>query len=135
MRIVVALSGGVDSAVAAARRKCEGAEVVGAHDSTGAAAADAGAPAAQRSCCGVHDPRAVLSERAPGLLVEGDVVDLEGRPIGRHGGAAGFTVGQRKGIGIAAATAVYVSRVETATNRVTVAPREALLRSTVPVEE
>jgi len=77
----------------------------------------------------------VVAERAPGLLVEGDVLDLEGRPIGRHAGAAGFTVGQRKGIGIAAATALYVSRVETATNRVTVAPREALLRSTVPVEE
>lgn len=56
MRILAALSGGVDSAVAAARLKREGAEVVGVHLRTGVQADGEGAGGA-RSCCGADDAR------------------------------------------------------------------------------
>ena len=79
------------------------------------------------------DHRAVLEERAPGLLRQGDVLDLEGNTIGRHGGAAGFTIGQRKGIGVAAKEALYVAEVDTVGDRIRVGPRESLLRRTVVV--
>jgi tRNA-specific 2-thiouridylase len=79
------------------------------------------------------DHRAVLEERAPGLLREGDVVDEEGRRIGRHGGAAAFTFGQRRGHRVAAATALHVTAVDPRANVVTLGPREACLRRTALV--
>jgi tRNA-specific 2-thiouridylase len=57
MRILTALSGGVDSAVAAARLLRDSADVVAVHYRTGATATDPEAPAASRSCCGVDDAR------------------------------------------------------------------------------
>lgn len=47
------------------------------------------------------DYRAFLRERSPEAFEPGDFVDEEGEVLGRHGGVAGFTVGQRKGIGLA----------------------------------
>jgi tRNA-uridine 2-sulfurtransferase len=81
------------------------------------------------------DHRSVLSERAPGLLREGDVVDAEGRTLGRHGGAAAFTLGQRRGHGVAAATALHVTAVDPRRNVVTLGPREACLRRAVTVAD
>ena len=56
----------------------------------------------------------------------GDVVDSGGRRLGRHAGIHRFTVGQRRGLGVAAATPLYVLRLEPATARVVVGPREEL---------
>lgn len=80
------------------------------------------------------DHRAVLAERAPGLLSEGPIVDADGREIGRHGGAAGFTIGQRRGLGVSAPEALYVREIDTATNVVVAAPRREILRRTVRTE-
>ncbi|HVG93321.1 MAG TPA: tRNA 2-thiouridine(34) synthase MnmA [Planctomycetota bacterium] len=74
------------------------------------------------------DHRAVLAERAPGLLREGPVVDGAGATLGRHGGAAAFTVGQRRGLGVASDAPLHVTEVDVARNRLVVGPREALLR-------
>ncbi len=282
MRILTALSGGVDSAVAAARLRREGAEVIAVHYRTGATAVDVGAPVASRSCCGIDDARdaravaarlglpfyvvdvseafqrdvvgafvagylggttpnpcitcnqlvkfgrlrtlaqelgaeavatghyartapradggtrllrgldrrkdqsyvlygldpaqlamarfplgdackedvraearelglgvaekpdsqelcfvptgdhrAVLEERAPGALRPGPILGPDGEALGVHGGAAAFTVGQRRGLGVAAREPLYVAEVEPAANRVRLAPRAALLRTEV----
>jgi tRNA-specific 2-thiouridylase len=63
----------------------------------------------------------------------GDIVDLNGRVLGRHTGQEAFTVGQRKGLGVAAATPLYVLHKDPSSGRVTVGPREALATSRVIV--
>jgi tRNA-specific 2-thiouridylase len=63
----------------------------------------------------------------------GDIVDRRGRVLGRHRGHHGFTVGQRKGLGVAAAAPLYVLETDARANRVVVGPREALGRTTVHV--
>jgi tRNA-uridine 2-sulfurtransferase len=62
----------------------------------------------------------------PDAAAPGDIVDEGGRVLGGHPGIAHFTVGQRKGLGIAAAVPLYVVRIEPATRRVVVGPQAAL---------
>lgn len=57
----------------------------------------------------------------------GPIVDTRGNVLGEHGGAVHYTVGQRRGLGIAAAEPLYVIRVDAAANRVVVGGREDLL--------
>jgi tRNA-specific 2-thiouridylase len=76
-----------------------------------------------------RDYARVVRHRRPGTFVEGDVVDGDGRVMGRHRGIGGFTIGQRRGLGIAAGAPIYVTRIDEAANTITVGPREALLRS------
>jgi tRNA-specific 2-thiouridylase len=63
----------------------------------------------------------------------GDVVDPDGRVVGRHDGQHRFTVGQRRGLGVAAGEPLYVLGKEAAANRVVVGPRAALARRRVEV--
>ncbi|MFL5819530.1 MAG: tRNA 2-thiouridine(34) synthase MnmA [Solirubrobacteraceae bacterium] len=63
----------------------------------------------------------------------GEIVDRRGRVLGRHRGQHAFTVGQRRGIGVAAAQPLYVLAKDPAANRVTVGPRPQLGRSRVVV--
>jgi tRNA-specific 2-thiouridylase len=65
----------------------------------------------------------------------GDIVDLDGRVLGRHTGQEAFTVGQRKGLGVAAKTPLYVLHKDPSSGRVTVGPREALATSSVVVKD
>ena len=58
----------------------------------------------------------------------GDYLDLEGNTVGRHSGAVSYTIGQRKGLGIALGEPVYVCSKDMAANTVTVGPNEALFR-------
>jgi tRNA-specific 2-thiouridylase len=60
---------------------------------------------------------------------EGRVVDAEGRELGRHAGAHHFTVGQRKGLGIAAKEPLYVIATNAQSQTVTVGSNDDLLRS------
>ncbi|MDH5679331.1 MAG: tRNA 2-thiouridine(34) synthase MnmA [Nitrospinota bacterium] len=57
---------------------------------------------------------------------EGEIVDLEGKVVGHHGGYIGYTVGQRRGLGIAAPEPSYVLRVDPDSNRLVVGRREDL---------
>ena len=56
----------------------------------------------------------------------GDFLDLNGAVVGKHKGAVGYTLGQRKGLGLAMGAPVYVCGKDMACNTVTVGPNEAL---------
>lgn len=64
----------------------------------------------------------------PDALKPGDVLDIEGNVIGRHEGLAHYTIGQRKGLGIAMGRPVYVADLDVDANTVTLGPRETLLK-------
>jgi tRNA-specific 2-thiouridylase len=68
----------------------------------------------------------VIERMKPNALEPGDIVHMEGRVIGRHEGIVHFTVGQRRGLGIAASAPLYVIKLDAASRRVIVGPREAL---------
>ncbi|HEX7175653.1 MAG TPA: aminomethyltransferase beta-barrel domain-containing protein, partial [Pyrinomonadaceae bacterium] len=61
---------------------------------------------------------------APGA---GEIVDTEGRVVGTHGGVQRYTVGQRRGLGLARELPVYVVRVDAEANRVVIGGAEELL--------
>ena len=71
---------------------------------------------------------AIVEKLRPGAADPGDVVDLDGNVIGQHQGILHFTVGQRRGLGIAAPEPLYVVRVEPDTRRVVAGPKQALLK-------
>ncbi len=69
----------------------------------------------------------VVIEREPGAGVAGEIVDVDGRVLGRHDGLAHYTVGQRKGLGIGGlAEPLYVVALDAAGNRVVVGQRSSL---------
>ena len=77
----------------------------------------------------------VIERLRPGAAEPGDIVDLNGRVVGRHDGIIHFTVGQRRGLGVAAGHPLYVLRLDAATRRVVVGPREALRTSRLWLRE
>ena len=82
-------------------------------------------PESQDICLGDH--RSVVESLAgPEQLGSGEIVDGRGNVLGRHDGVHRFTVGQRKGLGIAAPRPLYVLRIDPERRRVVVGPREAL---------
>jgi tRNA-specific 2-thiouridylase len=68
----------------------------------------------------------VIERLKPGAAQAGDIVDLHGNVLGQHDGIIHFTVGQRRGLKLAGPEPHYVIRLEAATRRVVVGPREAL---------
>jgi len=66
---------------------------------------------------------------------EGEIVTADGRTLGRHAGAHHFTVGQRKGLGIAAAEPLYVIQTDSRTQTVTVGSNDDLLRSSLTARD
>lgn len=62
---------------------------------------------------------------------EGDFVDEDGNVLGRHKGIIHYTVGQRKGLGIAFGHPMYVKRIDTARNEVILSDNESLFTGTV----
>ena len=71
-------------------------------------------------------------ERYTGKYYEpGDFLDLQGKVVGRHKGAVSYTLGQRKGLGLAMGAPVYVCAKDMEKNTVTVGPNEALFSTTL----
>ena len=75
----------------------------------------------------------VVERLRPEAGKPGDIVDLDGRVLGRHQGIVRFTVGQRRGIGVATGEPLYVVRLQPEERRVVVGPRRALLRDRLAV--
>ena len=69
----------------------------------------------------------VIERLRPGAAEPGDIVDENGRVLGRHEGIIHYTVGQRRGLGIAAPEPLYVLAVDAARREVVVGPPAALL--------
>ncbi len=95
-------------------------------------AAAAGLPTAEKSdsqdICFVPDgDYAAFIERYTGKTYEeGDFLDREGKPIGRHRGIIRYTVGQRKGLGLALPAPLYVAKKDIEKNTVTLVPEAEL---------
>lgn len=80
--------------------------------------------------CFVPDGRYAdfVAKQAPDRVRPGVIRDVEGRELGRHEGVHRFTVGQRRGIGVAASEPLYVTSVDAVTATVVTAPRAQLPR-------
>jgi tRNA-specific 2-thiouridylase len=95
-------------------------------------AADAGLPVASKresqDLCFLagQGKRSFLARHSRLAEHDGEIVDRAGRVLGRHRGHHGFTVGQRRGLGISAPAPLYVLETDASSNRVVVGPREAL---------
>jgi tRNA-specific 2-thiouridylase len=81
------------------------------------------------------DVRGALRSRAGWAPQPGPVIDAGGERVGEHGGAAGYTIGQRQGLGVALGEPRYVSRVDPRTNTITLARRQDLETTTIPVDD
>ena len=65
----------------------------------------------------------------------GPIVDLNGKVIGTHKGVCGYTIGQRKGMGIASPEPLYVVNIDTQSNTIYAGPREAAQKQEIFVED
>jgi tRNA-specific 2-thiouridylase len=81
------------------------------------------------------DVRGALRARAGWAPEPGPVLDADGARVGEHGGAAGYTPGQRQGLGIALGAPRYVSRVDPVTNTITLGRREDLETTTFAIDD
>jgi len=92
-------------------------------------------PDSQDLCFLAGTGRSAFLERHGGLRERpGQILDRRGRVLGRHRGHHGFTVGQRRGLGVGGGSEpLYVVATDARANTVTVGPREALARTTVAV--
>jgi tRNA-uridine 2-sulfurtransferase len=110
-------------------------------DAVRALARDAGLPVADKresqDLCFVAGlgGRAFLRRHGgPRLRRPGEIVDKNGRVLGRHEGQHEFTVGQRRGLGVHSPEPLYVLQKDAATNRVTVGPKNELATTTVRLD-
>ncbi len=75
---------------------------------------------------GQRDYRGFLRDVAPEVFEPGSVVDTDGHQVATHEGVAGFTIGQRRGLGVAVGEPRYVIKIEAGTSTVVVGRREDL---------
>jgi tRNA-specific 2-thiouridylase len=68
----------------------------------------------------------IINKVRPNAALEGEIVHLDGRVLGRHEGILHYTIGQRKGLGVATGEPLYVVFLDARTRRVIVGPKEAL---------
>jgi tRNA-specific 2-thiouridylase len=71
----------------------------------------------------------------PACLSPGSIIDRSGRVLGRHRGAVHYTIGQRRGLGLAVPESVYVLSKDMQANTVTVGPNEALFSRELTVKD
>ncbi len=76
-----------------------------------------------------------LETRDTALATNGDIVNTQNQVLGQHNGIYNYTIGQRKGLGIAAATPLYVVRIDTANNRIIVGENKELFQRTIEIDD
>jgi tRNA-uridine 2-sulfurtransferase len=79
-----------------------------------------------------EDYRDFIAQRT--AQTEGDIVDGDGTVVGRHSGVAGFTIGQRRGLGIALGERRYVTAIDPIRNAITLGTEEDLLSRTLTAD-
>jgi tRNA-specific 2-thiouridylase len=77
----------------------------------------------------------MIERLIPGAAIPGDIVHIDGRVLGRHAGIVHYTIGQRRGLGVAATEPLYVVALDAAGARVIVGPRSALARTRLMLRE
>ncbi|MBY0447599.1 MAG: tRNA 2-thiouridine(34) synthase MnmA, partial [Hyphomonadaceae bacterium] len=77
----------------------------------------------------------VVEKLRPGAIEPGEIVHVDGRVLGTHEGVIGYTVGQRRGLGVAMGEPLFVIKLDAARRRVIVGPREALGVSRIRLQE
>ena len=80
-----------------------------------------------------EDYREFIAQRIP--QTEGDVIDGDGSVVGRHAGIAGFTIGQRRGLGVALGEPRYVRAIDPELNVITLGTEDDLLGDTLTAQE
>jgi len=84
---------------------------------------------------GGTDYRKFLRVYAPKSFIPGDILDEEGRCIGRHDGLVSYTIGQRKGLGIATGSPMYVLEKDVSRNVLVVGPKSSMGRQSLSVSK
>lgn len=93
-------------------------------------------PDSQEICFVPDNDYAGLVERMrPGSASEGEIVDADGRVLGTHAGQHRFTIGQRRGVGVALGHPIFVVEKNPTTNQVKVGTRDMLMVSSCVAEE
>jgi tRNA-specific 2-thiouridylase len=85
-----------------------------------------------------NDYRRYLRDQAAATelpIAAGPIYDTEGAEIGRHEGIPFYTVGQRKGIGVAAGRPLFITRIDAQNNAIFMADRDALAQHDVAIEQ
>lgn len=96
----------------------------------------AGKPESQEICFVEDDDHGrFVAERAPGAARPGPILDAAGRRLGTHRGLAYYTIGQRRGLGLAADRPLYVVEIDAARNALIVAPEEETRRAGMLVRD
>jgi tRNA-specific 2-thiouridylase len=98
-------------------------------------------PAAERSesqeICFIEDRNYLkfIDKLFPAVGTSGPIVNLNGKVIGTHKGVCGYTIGQRKGMGISSPEPLYVVNIDTKSNTIYAGPREAAQKQKIFVED
>lgn len=74
-----------------------------------------------------NDYRAFVAEHVPQRA--GEIVDINGRFLGKHEGLTGYTIGQRQGLGLASPEPLYVLKIDAENNKIIVGSREQALHN------
>ena len=81
------------------------------------------------------DYAGVIKRLRPDCSLPGEIVDEQGNVLGQHQGVLHYTIGQRRGLGIATGDPLFVVAIDADAQRVVVGPRKALARDLIQLEE
>ena len=81
-----------------------------------------------------RDYRSFVRSQRPDAFTGGDIVDTAGNKLGEHQGIPLYTVGQRRGLGIAVGSPLFVTHIDATTNTVVVGPQADLRKARINVD-